>query len=501
MHIGHSAALADRRHRTFRDSFGSTRALSGVSLTLGAGAVHALVGENGAGKSTLLKILGGAERPDAGTIAIDGEPYAPRSLADAVGRGIGLVFQEITINPSLSVAENIFAGQLRRFQRAGMLVTRALMREAQALLDGFSAGFSVRQPLTALDLGQWKCIEIARALATRPRAVFFDESTAFLNHREVDVVLAAMRALKAQGLVVAFVSHHLSEVSAVADRLTILKDGRKVGDYEAGELDRDGIQSRMVGRDMSKGMYPPRATVADKPPVLALANVSSGTRLAPLSLDLQPGEIVGIAGLKGAGGERLLETVAGVVAAAAGDTRLDAHPYAARTPTDAWAAGVAYLPGDRTTEGLIVEASVLDNLLMARPPRRGPFFDSRKARELAAGLIRRLHIKTHSANARTGSLSGGNLQKVVLGKCLATNPRVLLLNNPTRGVDVGARTEIYRSLRQAVDEGLAILLLSEDLNELIGLSDRLLVMRGGSVAARFDDPGAVTEEAIVRHMT
>lgn len=203
-------------------SFGSTRALSGVALTLRAGAVHALVGENGAGKSTLLKILGGAERPDGGSMTIDGEPYAPRSLADAVGRGVGLVFQEITINPSLSVAENIFAGQLRRFRRAGLLMYGVLAREAQALLDGFSAGVSVRQPLSTLDLGQWKCIEVARVLATKPRAVFFDESTAFLNHREVDVVLAAMRELKAQGLAVAFVSHHLSEVGAVADRLTIL---------------------------------------------------------------------------------------------------------------------------------------------------------------------------------------------------------------------------------------------------------------------------------------
>ena len=481
--------------------FGSTHALSGVALTLQAGAVHALVGENGAGKSTLLKILGGAERPDAGAMTIDGAAYAPRSLADAVGRGIGLVFQEITINPSLSVAENIFAGQLRRFRRAGLLMHHVLAREAQALLDSFSADVSVHQPLSTLDLGQWKCIEVARVLATRPRAVFFDESTAFLNHREVDVVLAAMCALKAQGLAVAFVSHHLSEVGAVADRLTILKDGRKVGDYAADELDRDGIQSRMVGRDMSRGLYPSRGAVVEQAPVLAMTDVTSGSRLAPLSLDVRPGEIVGIAGLKGSGGERVLEALAGAVRPDSGTIRLRSLPYMARTPADAWANGIAYVPGDRTAEGLIAEASVLDNLVMAKPPRRGPLFDRRRARDLAARLIRRLLIKTESADARTGSLSGGNLQKVVLGKCLATKPRLLLLNNPTRGVDVGARMEIYLSLRQAADEGLAILLVSENLNELIGLSHRLLVMRGGRVAAQIDDPEQATEDVIIRHMT
>ncbi|MFZ0601008.1 MAG: ATP-binding cassette domain-containing protein, partial [Roseiarcus sp.] len=237
-------------------SFGSTRALSGVSVTLAPGKVRALVGENGAGKSTLLKILAGAERPDSGRMTLDDRSYAPRSVVEATGLGVGLVFQEITINPSLTVAENIFAGRLSRFRRHGLLRRGALDRAAQALLDSFSAEVSVSRPLSALDLGQWKCIEVARALSASPRAVLFDESTAFLSHREVDIVLEAMRALKRQGLIVAFVSHHLGEVGAVADELTILKDGRKIGDYEANALSRDQIQSLMVGRDLSKGLFP-----------------------------------------------------------------------------------------------------------------------------------------------------------------------------------------------------------------------------------------------------
>ena len=482
-------------------TFGSTRALSGVSLTLEPGLVHALVGENGAGKSTLLKILGGAERADSGEIRLDGVPYAPRSLAEAVGRGVGLVFQEITVNPSLTVAENIFAGQLRAFRRAGLLFAGALQRRAQEILDGFGAGISVRQPLSALDLGQWKCIEIARALSTDPRAVFLDESTAFLNHREVDAVLGAMRALKARGLAVAFVSHHLAEVEAVADRLTILKDGRKVGDFRAGELDRGGIQTRMVGREMAAAAPVARTPIADTEPVLAFAGAGVEGSLEPLDLALRRGEIVGFAGLKGAGGERVLELAAGVVRARRGALRRGGSVYRPRDPADAWACGVAYLPGDRTAEGLIVDASVLDNLVMAGMPRRGPFFDRRRASAVAQAMIARLGIKASSAAARSGSLSGGNLQKVVLGKCLATEPRVLLLNNPTRGVDIGARTEIYRTLRDAAAAGLAILIVSEDLNELIGLAHRLLVMRGGRVAATLEDPSRTSEDEIIRFMT
>ncbi|NLS07244.1 sugar ABC transporter ATP-binding protein [Rhizobium sp. P32RR-XVIII] len=480
-------------------SFGNTRALSGVSLTLRAGRIHALVGENGAGKSTLMKILAGAERPDAGSMTIDGDRYAPRNAACARERGVGLVFQEMTINPALSIAENIFTGQFARYRRNGFLNYQKLQQDAQALLDGFSAEISVRQPLNKLDLGQWKCIEVARALSTSPRAVLFDESTAFLNHREVNLVLGAMRALKAQGLIVAFVSHHLAEVEEVADALTILKDGLKVGDFAAGDLDRDQIQSRMVGRDLSKGLYPQRAITRSKQERLRLDNIVTD-RHEPVSLSVMEGEIVGIGGLKGAGGERLLEVAAGAVKPASGKVVLEGQQKSFASPADAWRSGIAYLPGDRTAEGLIVDASVLDNLVMAKPPRRGPLFDRKKANALAQSLIERLTIKTSSASARSGSLSGGNLQKVVLGKCLAIVPRVLLLNNPTRGVDIGARVEIYRSLREAAASGLAILVVSEDLNELIGLSDRIVVMRGGCVSAEIDDPAATTEDVVIRSM-
>lgn len=487
--------------RNISRSFGNTRALDDVSITLDPGFVHALVGENGAGKSTLLKILAGAERPDLGEVRLDGQPFAPRSLQEAAARGVGLVFQEITINPAMSVAENVFLGQLRHFRRGGLLSDKRLDHAAQEVLDSFSAGISVSQSLTSLDLGQWKCIEIARALSSKPRILLLDESTAFLNHREVDAVLSAMASLKRQDMVVAFVSHHLTEVERVADRLTILKDGRKVGDFETASLSRDEIQARMVGRGVSTSTSTRAATLSFGEPVFSATAITSAPRLAPISLMLRRGEIVGLAGLKGAGGERLMELIAGVARSDSGAMELAGKPYRAQQPADAWREGVAYLPGDRTAEGLILDASVLDNLVMARPPRRGPFFDRRRAARSATELIKRLRIKTSSKDARSGLLSGGNLQKVVLGKCLAVHPSVLLLHNPTRGVDVGARTEIYRILRDEAAAGLAILMLSEDLNELISLSDRILVMRRGAVASQIDQPSTTTEDDIIRHMT
>jgi ABC-type uncharacterized transport system ATPase subunit len=294
--------------------------------------------------------------------------------------------------------------RLARFRRHGLLKGSALNRTAQTLLDSFSAEISVSQPLSTLDLGQWKCIEIARALSSSPRAVLFDESTAFLNHREVDIVLEAMRALKRQGLTVAFVSRHLAEVGAVADGLTILKDGRKVGDYAAHELGRDQIQSLMVGRDLSKGLFPPHAARASSDNLMRFEDIAE-ERLKPSSFMLGGGEIVGIAGLKGASGQRILEIAAGVAPLRSGGMKLSGASFRPRIPAEAWAKGIAYLPGDRTGEGLIVGASVLDNLVMARAPRRGPLFDHARAKKLSGALIRRLSIKTKAPQTRAGALS------------------------------------------------------------------------------------------------
>jgi ribose transport system ATP-binding protein len=364
---------------------------------------------------------------------------------------------------------------------------------------------SVSSDLEGLNLGQWKCIEIARALSTDPKVLLLDESTAYLDHREVESVLEAIRRLKNQGITIAFVSHHLDEVRSVADHLTILKDGRQVGIFATGDVAPDDIHRLMVGRDLSQGIYPDRSPLSDDEPeapvIFETQNISLGQELIESSFQIRAGEILGLAGLKGSGADGLFSVIAGDKPKSFGHMWLLGKPYQPATPAEAWRAGVAHLPGDRTNEGLIVDFSVLENLLMSGFPRWGPFFDRGKAIARTRELISRIGIKAAGVDSSCRSLSGGNLQKVVVGKCLAIGPKLLLLNNPTRGVDVGARLEIYRLIRDLVNHGLAVILSSEDMPELLGMADRLLVFRSGRIVREFLDAATITEHEIVRFMT
>ena len=492
--------------RNLAKSYGETQAVNGVSVILEPGGVHALVGENGAGKSTTLRMLAGVERPDQGEMSLDGAPYAPTSSTDAASRRVALVFQEITINRSLSVAENIFIDRLRQFSsRLGLINTRRMNQAAQAILDRLELRISVSSELEGLNLGQWKCIEIARALSTDPKVLLLDESTAYLDHREVESVLEAIRRLKNQGITIAFVSHHLDEVRSVADHLTILKDGHQVGSFATGDIAPDDIHRLMVGRDLSQGIYPARQPLGDNEPeatvIFETRNLGLGQELVEASFQIRAGEILGLAGLKGSGADGLFSLIGGDKPRTAGHMWVLGKAYQPATPAEAWRAGVAHLPGDRTGEGLIVEFSVLENLLMAGFPRWGPFFDRGRAVARARELISGIGIKAAGVDSSCRSLSGGNLQKVVVGKCLAIGPKLLLLNNPTRGVDVGARLEIYRLIRELVNHGLAVILSSEDMPELLGMADRLLVFRSGRIVREFLDAATTTEHEIVRCMT
>ncbi len=332
------------------------------------------------------------------------------------------------------------------------------------------------------------------------RILFLDQSTAFLGLKEVQVVLSVMRRLRAQGLTIAFVSHHLDEVTDVADTLVILKDGKLVGTYPADEMPVNRIHALMVGRTASESIYPAKRPVATTPPVLEVSRLRLAGGNADVSLALQKGEILGIAGLKGAGGEELLGALSGDMPKPDATIRLAGRAYAPRLPADAWAAGVAYLPGDRGSEGLILDFTVQDNMIMADIPRWGPFFQRGKAAALARDGVASLGVRPGNPVLSCRSLSGGNMQKVVLGKCLLPQPQVLLLNNPTRGVDVGAREEIYRIIRELVGAGTSVLLLSEDLPELLGMSDRLVVMRRGQITRLFEGGEGCSEEQVVRQM-
>ncbi|MEX2182974.1 MAG: sugar ABC transporter ATP-binding protein, partial [Chloroflexota bacterium] len=463
--------------------------------------VRALVGENGDGKSTLLKIIAAATMRDAGEMRLDGAAYSPTDMGAAQRRGVALVFQEITINPSLGIAENIFIDRLGKYAgRFGLLDRPKLNRDAQEILDSMGAGFSVTDELTSLDLGQFKMIEIARALSYQPQVLLLDESTAFLNTREVSAFLDVVRNLRGRGIACGFVSHHLEEVGRVADTITILKDGRKVGDYRESELDPKEIETLMVGRETANRMYPAAPIVPPDVPLLELRDVSVAGRLAEVSLAVGAGEIVALGGLKGSGGEVILEVMYGETRPTAGAMQLAGAPYQPSGIVEACRAGIAYLPGDRLGEGLIAGFSVLENINLGVSPHRGPFIDHAAAREIADHYISELHITAASPDAPSDSLSGGNLQKVVLARCMAVKPRVLLLNNPTRGIDVGSRTEIYRLIRLLADGGTAIVMLSDDLPELIGMADRIFVTKLGRVTKVFSRAEQPREEDIITHM-
>ena len=482
-------------------SFGVTLALDDVSITFESGEVRALVGENGAGKSTLLKVISGAILKDSGQMFIDGVPFNPLDLRDAQASGVVLVFQEISINPVITIAENIFINRLRNFKGfGGFLYWKKLLQAAQQILDDIGANISVTQNLLELDLGQWKTIEIARAVAYHPKFLFLDESTAFLNTQEVNAFLKVIRNLKEKEIAIGFVSHHLDEVGKVADQITILKDGKWVGNYSVNEIKTEEIETLMVGREISKYMYTPRRSKPKSAPILSLKSAGVAGKMKNVSLELYPGEILGIGGLKGSGGETILKVILGVIHLTEGILFFKGKEFKPRNPSDVWKRRIAYLPGDRAGEGLILDFNVLENVTLSVIPRKGVFLDKPAALKMSEKAIAELRIKADSPYTPCSSLSGGNLQKVVLGKCMAPNSRVMLLNNPTRGIDVGARIEIYRIIRQLADTDTAVILLSEDLLELIGFSDRILITRTGEISKEFTLEDHPTEEEVIGYM-
>lgn len=483
-------------------NFGATSALVDVSFSLEPGRVHALVGENGAGKSTLFKICAGVISKDKGTITLDDKLFAPRDMRDAQNAGVALVFQEITINTALDIAQNIYIDRMRDFAGPfGVTSWKELRKQAQLVLDKIDAGISVNDDLTSLNLGQLKVIEVARAISYDPHVLLLDESTAFLSTREIDTLFGCIDALREHGIAIGYISHYLDEVEKIADAITILKDGGWVGNYQRGELVNDEIESLMVGREIGDRIYPETRVFEPKDsPILEISSVSIPGQLRDVSLSVYKGEVLGLGGLKGAGGEALLSVVNGDVSPKQGEISLYGRKYKPKTPADAWKNGIAYLPGDRTREGLILDFSVRDNLSMASIPRKGPFVDANVEKQKVEDLIPQLSIKAENPLVPCSSLSGGNLQKVVLGKCIAAKPDILLLDNPTRGVDVGARMHIYQMIRQLAESGVSVVLVSEDLSELIGNSDRIAIMRKGKVSKEFQHTEFPAEEEIISYM-
>jgi ribose transport system ATP-binding protein len=492
--------------RRVSKTFFGMKALRDVDLIAYPGEIHALMGENGAGKSTLMKVLSGAYRPDPGgeiriegmTARIDG-PLAGRAA------GISIIYQELSLAPNLTVAENIYLGRER--SRSG-LIGRASMRESVfPMLARLGADFAPDTLVGELSIGRQQLVEIARALAAKSKILIMDEPTTALSAGETERLFAIIRQLRADGLAVLYISHRMDEVYQLADRVTVLRDGALVGSLEKARIKAETIIRMMVGRDVSSFYKKEHDPGAERGrPVLSVIDIADGQRVKGCSLTVHAGEVLGLAGLVGAGRTELAHLIFGAAPMSSGEIRIEDRPATIASPHQALEAGIAYLTEDRKAFGLFLDMSCLHNInlaILARDASLGWVVDRRKARERAAQAFNSLSIRAPGPQVTAGALSGGNQQKVLLSRLLAASPKVLILDEPTRGVDVGAKSEIYTIIDNLAKSGVAILVISSDLPEVIGICDRVLVMRAGRIAGEAGPNSAspITQENIMKLAT
>jgi len=464
-------------------SFGAVRALRGVSFDWHPGEVHALLGENGAGKSTLIKIITGAHAPDGGTLEIGGAPVAHLTPARARALGIACIYQQPALFPDLSVAENI-ALRLERTSPWHLVRWEERRSGALELLKRIGAGIDPGTEVRALSMPEQQLVEIACALGSGARIVVMDEPTASLTQKEQHLLFAVVRELRTNGVGVIYISHRLEEIFALADRVTVLRDGESVGTNHVDALNETTLIRLMVGREVS-AIYPPAESVPGDV-VLRLRGLGClASGVHGIDLEVRAGEVVGLAGLVGAGRTELARVIFGLTPADAGEIQLAGKSVQLRDPRDAIAHGIAYVPEDRRRHGVILEMPISANTTMAIHPRffPGSWLRFGAERQLTLEFMRDLAVKAGGPDAPGGSLSGGNQQKIALARWLAAKPRILILDEPTQGVDVGAKGEIHKIIRRLAKEGLAVLMISSDLPEILGMSDRIAVMRGGTIVA------------------
>ncbi|HET6781449.1 MAG TPA: sugar ABC transporter ATP-binding protein [bacterium] len=468
--------------REISKSFPGTRALDRVHFEVLPGEVHALVGENGAGKTTLMMILAGVLQPDEGAILWDGVAVPLTDPRAAQGLGIGTVFQELSLVPGLSIGENIFLTRAPARTALGLVEWSRVYADAQVALAQLGINVDPMLPVNALAMGARQMVEIAKALSLRCRMLLLDEPTSALSPGEVDRLFTAIRALRDQGLGIVFITHRIAEVFQIADRVTVLRDGHTVATLEMSGTTPDEVVHYMVGRNLGKSMRPPPPSTST--PILEVSGLSRPPILQGISFSLYAGEILGVAGLPDSGREELGRTLFGIEPPLSGAIRVEGRALSIRSPQDALRAGIGYLPPDRRTLGLFLRMPVKDNIVVTALDQitHSGIVDDGRAAAIAARYVDQLQVHSPSVSQVVGRLSGGNQQKVALSKWLFRRPRVLIADGPTIGVDVGARMAIHQLLYQLAAEGMSIVLLSTDLPELLGLSNRIMVMNGGRVA-------------------
>ncbi len=480
--------------------YGGVQALEQAALTVNAGRVHAVLGENGAGKSTLIKIMAGVVTPDQGKMTLEGREVSFADPAAAVAAGVVSVFQELSLIPDLPVTDNIVISNPPR--RFGMIDRKAQRRIAeQALARAGGEDIHPLTPVRDLPLSRRQIVEIAKALARNPRILILDEATSALTAADVTKVFAVLKRLRAEGLALLFISHRMHEIAEIADECTVFRNGSNVATYKAGTKSDSEVVEMMIGRQYSHVFPPkPEARASDKPPVLEVRNLSWAQRLNDISLTARAGEVVGLGGLDGQGQRELLLALFGVLKGVSGQILVDGEQAAIVKPRHAKSKkiGMALIPEDRKTEGLMLPMSVRANLSFAALDRlsRYGIVDHNAEGRAVEEMIKLLNIRTDGLDVPVGSLSGGNQQKTVIAKWLMMNPRIILLNDPTRGIDVGTKQEIYQLLRKLADSGAAIIFYSTDYDELIGCCDRVLVLYDGAIKRTLVG-SEITERALV----
>ncbi|WP_339896727.1 sugar ABC transporter ATP-binding protein [uncultured Gilvimarinus sp.] len=458
--------------------FPGVKALNGVDFTLRKGEIHALLGENGAGKSTLIKVMTGVYRRDGGQIVLDGAEISPANTGEAQDLGISTVYQEVNLLPNLSVAQNLYLG--REPMRFGLIHWRKMNRDARELLAGYDLDIDVTAPLTTYSVAIQQLIAIARGVAMSAKVLILDEPTASLDADEVASLFNIMRELRDKGIGIVFVTHFLDQVYAVCDRITILRNGTLVGEYEAATLTQQQLVSHMLGKELEKAVHAKvdHAEEQNREKLLEVNSASSEV-LQPLNVSVSAGQVVGLAGLLGSGRTELCRLVFGLDAVKEGEVKLSGNPVKFTNTRQAVLAGMGLCPEDRKRDGIFGPMSIRENMVMALQNKRGwwRYIPMKKQRELAEHYVKALKIATSDIEKPINQLSGGNQQKVILARWLAAEPRLLLLDEPTRGIDVGAHAEIIQLIRKLCEDGLGLLVASSELEELVEFADKVVVMR------------------------
>ncbi|WP_261305426.1 sugar ABC transporter ATP-binding protein [Paenibacillus andongensis] len=478
-------------------SFPGVKVLEQVDFTLHRGEVHALMGENGAGKSTLMKILGGIHTKDSGSITVNGNVYDIASPSMAQDLGIVIIHQELNMVPHLTVMENIFLGREFTYGKSKLINWRRMRQESHRYLSQLGLNIDPGTLVNELSVGQQQMVEIAKALSMKAEILVLDEPTAALTDREIEALFLVIASLKEKGVGMIYISHRMEEIFRICDQVTVMRDGHYIGTEYIANTTMDHLVKMMVGREIKDRFPKVKVTLGEEK--LTVSGLTQKGKLHDISLSVRAGEIVGIAGLMGAGRTELAKALFGVTPIDRGTISINGKPVSIHKPIDAIHAGIGLITEDRKDEGLLLPLSVNDNLALPNLKLLSSFgfMNRSKERELSDSMIKKLLIKTPNSEQKVGSLSGGNQQKVVIGKWLATSPQVLILDEPTRGVDIGAKKEIYDLMNELVSQGVAILMISSELPEVLGMSDRILVMHEGKISGEFTQEEASQEKIML----